>query len=210
MENIGREFQAPLSPIMDGLISTSIPNSSSLYGSTLAENISCFYAWYLAWDRAPSVHAEHYQLLSQINRIACVCMQGGAFLADNEEKLALESLNDLKSGLFDGTVQQREIPDYLRRMISDLTFVNHKARLVSHTTELEYRLCIHPPEHQDPEITETMRLLLNQIIHGITPTLQDRDAQAIDQEIAQILKNLSLSPDAHRTIHQSILKWMSG
>src|SRR5579872_5272218 len=152
MESIGRDFQAPLSPTTEHLQMGSNPSSFRLCGELLESQISDFYAWYMAWDSIPCSHAKNFQSLSQIKQIARVCLQGGAYLSEREEKHALESLNDLKNGLYDGTVQQQEIPGHLQRIISDLTFVNHKARLVSHTTELEYRLCIHPPLNQSPEI----------------------------------------------------------
>src|SRR6266404_7273656 len=115
MEPIGKDFQAPLSPTTEQLYEGSRSTPFPLHGELLDKQITDFYAWYMAWDMVPCAHAENFQFLSQIKRIALVCMQGGGFLSEREEQHALESLDDLKVGLYEGTVLQQEILGHLTR-----------------------------------------------------------------------------------------------
>jgi hypothetical protein len=185
------DFQAPLSPTTGQFYANHPPTSSHPCGEMLSQQITDFYAWYMAWDSSLHTHAHHFQLLSQIKRIAQVSVEGGGFLSEQEEKKALERLNNLRSGLYDGNISQQEIKEHLAHIVDDLTTSNHKARLVSHTTELEYRLCIHPPKDQNPALTAVFKELLNQVIAQIQPNLHDQEAQSMDQGIAQMLRNLS-------------------
>lgn len=200
------DFEAPISPWTERERSSSFPESFQCSGQRLFDQVSEFYAWYMSWDITPKEHAETFELLSRIMRIAQVCRDGGLFLNEDEEQKALRSVSSLREELFDGHCRQQEIPQNLLKIIQAL-ITNPKARLVAKTNELEYMLCIRSsPENESQALK--FQQILNEILNKITPTFLDIHAHAISQGLSKIIENIHTIDDVEDAIIQATKHWM--
>ena len=175
------------------------------YGQQLFDQVSEFYAWYLSWNTAPKAHAQAFELLSRIMRIAQVSKEGGLFLTQDEEQKALSVLNTLREELFNGLCHHQEIPSYLLKIIQTLTLANPKARLVARANELEYLLCVRAPA---AEGRARYQLLLDHIVNQVNPQLPNTYAHAISQGLAKIIENPGAVADTHAAIQRAIGYWL--
>ncbi len=204
---LGKDFEAPISPWTDRVYS-SISSSAKPGGEKLFDQVSEFYAWYMSWDISPKEHAQTFEYLSRIMRIAQVSKDGGHYLSDSEEQKALKSLSSLREDLYDGFCRQQEIPKNLLKIIQVLTEANPKSRLVARTNQLEYMLCVHALASKDPEQNARYQFLLNQIISKVNPALLDTHAHAVSQGLLKIIETPKAIPDIHGAILQAIKHWI--
>jgi len=201
---IGGQFHVPISPWTNQDLSS----SKGAVGAQLFEQTSQFFAWYLTWDSAPADHARSFEYLSQIMQIARVSKEGGNFLSSMQEKKALDSLSSLQEDLFNGNIRHPDIQESLMHILHSLTDSNPKAKLISHTTELEYLLCIHPSGNQPSDATERYQQTLSYIISKVTPNMLDVHAHAIAQGLSKILDNPQAIPDIQQALHEAIRGWL--
>jgi hypothetical protein len=187
-------------------------------GQRLFDNVTEFYSWYISsWYMADGGTASPETLqksestrkiLSLIKRIAEVSKDGGNFLTETEEIIALNAFSNVLQDLNSGKLRKQNLPDALFEIIENLTRDNPKAKVVFQITELEYRLCINPPLGQSSELTVQYQQVLTQIIQGITPQLQDINASAIAQGLSQILENSSTAENFNNAINEAIKHWL--
>lgn len=216
---ISNSFSAPVPPPGPSSGSFS-PVVSILPGQQLFNDVTEFYSWYITcWYMSdshspPSAETTKKSdairiILSLIKRIAEVSMSSGKFLSELEERRAINELKNVVQDLNGGQLRKQNLPEALWKVLLSITDHNPKAKLVCQTTELEYRLCINPPDDQSPEMTMQYKTALAQIIQGITPQMRDINASAISQGLSQILDNNNLgSTDITKAIDEAVKYWL--
>lgn len=186
----------------------------------LIEEIAEFYVWYVtsSWfqseklsfssDSQRSNGDTTRNLLSRIRRIAEVSISGGNYLSFQEVNRAHREIRELISDLNNGRIKKRDLPDLLDAILQEMTAQNPKAKVISHITELEYRLCINPGESQPTELTEHYRQTLEKIVHAINPRMSNVNASAIAQGLAHVIGNMDKGMDVPRAIADAIKHWV--
>ncbi len=214
---LGNSFHSPL-PSRPLQVNVLLPRSGVANGQRLYDEVTEVYTWYISSWYTPSVATSSLEgaqanetirkTLSQIKRIAEVSIQGGSFLSEREEQKALDRLRDVLQDWNSGELRKQEIPHALYRLVDELTGQNPKARVVFQTTELEYRLCINPPQGQPPDLTERYRQVLAGNILKITPDLHDVHAGGISQGLSRVLEYSNPSDDLHSALQEAIRRWI--
>ncbi len=200
MDYVSGNYQAPSSPW---------PQESSSHhplGQSVYDQAHALCAWYCSWVENPSKHPQTFEYLSRIMRIAFVSLSQGHYLTTGEENKAKGTLEALGRNLYAGNTRHEQIPDILLGAINDLTESNPKARLVDHTTQLEYLICIRPG--QSEEVQAECKKLLDGIVEQINPDLPDINAQAVAQGLSQILQNPATVKNFQEAIHSAISGWL--
>jgi hypothetical protein len=212
MDPIGNHYKPPGSDFISDPVVVPFTLDASLKGAELFKNTEElaqeFYLWYLTQNPNYQDHKNTKKYLSILMRIAQVSLRGGHFIKEKEEKLACDQVNCLRNEFKDGHIKHFELPSLLEPIIQNLTQANIKAKVVAHTTELEYILCIQPIHKHPQETIDNFQKILNHIIEQITPDLPEYKAQAVAQGLFQILHHASEIPDLSRALNQSIEGWL--
>jgi hypothetical protein len=180
-------------------------------GQRLFDDITEFYCWYVtSWYRGlPSKEGESIpKILSVMKRVAEVSMNGANYLSEKEEIKAVDSLSNILQDLNSGKLRQQDLPEALMHVTSAMINHNPKAKVVSQTTELEYRLCINPDPAQPSDLTNKYQQTLSMIIEKITPEMRDSNATAIAQGLSQILAHPENFENTHEAIQQAVKDWL--
>ena len=167
-----------------------------------------FYLWLLSHASGLHLHTRTRQLISIVMRIADVSRLKGEFLSEQEEKLAIERLLKLKQELHEGEIKHLELPLGLDLLVQNLTVGNAKAKLVAHTTELEYIFCIQPIQKHSQETRIHFQKVLKRINEQITPHLPDYKAQALAQGLSTLIKNPYALEDTLHSLNLAIEGWI--
>lgn len=167
-----------------------------------------FYLWLLSHASGHHLHTRTRLLFSIVMSIADVSRLGGAFLSENEERLAIEKILFLKQGFSEGEIKHLELPVELDLLIQNLTIDNAKAKLVAHTTELEYLFCLQPIQKHSQETRARFQRVLKRINSHITPHFPDYKAQALAQGLSVIMKNPITAEDPLFSLNLAIEGWI--
>lgn len=167
-----------------------------------------FYVWLLSHAFGVHLHTRTKQLLSIVMSIADVSRLGGGFLSETEEKQAIDKIIKLKKEFLEGQLKHLELPVELDLLIQNLTITNPKAKLVAHTTELEYLFCIQPIQHHPEEMRARFQKVLKRINQHITPRFPDYKAKAVAQGLSVIVKNPHLAEDPLFSLNLAIEGWI--
>ena len=166
-------------------------------GETLFDHTSQFYAWYLSWERTPTDHKETFSLLSTIMQVAKISLAGGLYLDNDGEKEALSKLQDLGDQLINGSFPPHEISETIDSILNSLTDNNPKAKLIAKSTLLEYKMLIHNPIPQPPQLFDDYHQVTEKLIAKVNPLLGDFDAEKLSRELS---KFIDAPQDPERTI----------
>jgi hypothetical protein len=211
-EPVSGNFQVPPWPPQPGSVPLQ-PEYPS--GELLFDEITEFYSWYVYACLDPTISQENSKsshsipkILSVMKRIAEVSMNGGNFLSQQDELRAIESLSNILHDLKSGKLRRQDLPDALKQITDTLTNGNPKAKVVSQTTELEYRLCINPSREQSSELTGKYQKILSRIIEKIGSGMPEINASAIAQNLLHILDNTPEITDIHEAIDEAVKHWL--
>ena len=190
-------FQAPISPFNPSYNNLHYPAHSqqNITGQKLFDLASSLYAWFGSIDNKPQEHIPIYEGLSTIMLLSKINIEGGNYMTVFEEHQALSILEELGQDLYFGNKTHKEIPEVLIHIIQVLTETNYKAKLVSLTIQLDYRLRIHALDEKSPEMQTTLKLLFESILLTISPSLNENNAQAVAQQLSLILNHLDQDKD---------------
>jgi hypothetical protein len=167
-----------------------------------------FYLWLLSHASGLHLHTRTRQLIIIVMRIADVSRLKGGFISELEEKQAIDKLLKMKQGFSQGEIKHLELPLELDLLIQNLTICNVKAKLVAHTTELEYIFCIQPMQKHSQETRMHLQKVLKRINEEITPHFPDYKAQALAQGLSTLMKNPHTLEDPLHSLNLAIEGWI--
>jgi hypothetical protein len=167
------------------------------------------YFWLMRSTSEPKTHADTFQVLSQILRIAQMSNTGGNYLPISAEKEAFLALQNIKEQVQDGKIQRQHLFEATHHILQKLIHENPKAELIAHATEIEYLFCIHSnySSSEEAEYRQKFKGYLKSIAHTVQGPLSSTEAKAIAQIMRQIVKNPQhFSKDPHQTLMESLKK----
>jgi hypothetical protein len=198
------QFQAPHSPWPKEQENS----SKDSIGKRLFEQAFELYAWLASWATLPMDHVQNFQILSKMLKIALVSHSGGHFLTATEEYHVVKGIIELREQLFNGLLRGSEIYEILKNLLKNLTEANAKARLVSHTTDLEYLVCIRNIGSHSEESVEATRKILDTVLGRIKPGLPDINAHAVSQGFCRIIEQGGKSKKLLDELNEATRGWI--
>lgn len=162
-----------------------LPYFQHFPGAELLQEIDDFYISYGNWR---SEYPENFHCFSLIKRIAQISTSGGGYLSDKEEKALICHLNDLKEGLYEGSIKHSQIPRSMNQMLLNLIEHNPKAKLIAHIIELEYFFY---DFRKVPMESHAGLYLTRTIISKVTPSLSEANAHTAAKELSLFLTKLA-------------------
>ncbi len=165
------------------------------------------YFWIMRSTAEPKLHAETFQLLSQIMRIAQISITGANYLSKEVESNSFNALSNVKEQVQDGKIQLSALPPIIHQILQRLIYDNPKAQLIAHATEIEYIFCIHSTYSSSCEANYQQKFkgYLKTLVDTVNTPLSSTQTKAIVQVLSQIVKNPDhFSLDPQKTLSDSL------
>jgi hypothetical protein len=151
----------------------------------LADIVENLYEWYGQWM---CEYPKNFQYLSLLIFLSRISSQGGNFITEPQEALAIDKIIKIREDLYEGKISHSQLGEKLKLLIQEIAEGSPKAKLVVQSKRLERAI------HDLPECQESFlqrcQMLLGHILKQITPQLPDIHAIAIAKELAQILAKI--------------------